>query len=103
MGLPGNYSDETPVEKLANQAARLDLEATMRKDASHPDAKRPSIPSSQFLNEASASELMSISVSTLQKYRHRGIGPRYYKFGKSVRYAVSDLMAYAAERQILPR
>lgn len=37
-----------------------------------------------------------LSVRTLQKWRSLGYGPRYYKLGAAVRYAVADLDAFLA-------
>jgi len=52
----------------------------------------------RYTNEAGASTRLSISVSTLQKMRVTGNGPRFCKIGRSVRYRMSDLDAYMAAR-----
>ncbi|MBK1793546.1 helix-turn-helix domain-containing protein [Devosia sp. WQ 349] len=44
-----------------------------------------------------AAEYVGLSKSTLDKHRHYGTGPRYYKLGRSVVYAVSDLDAWLVE------
>ncbi|CAN5198848.1 hypothetical protein BH10PSE12_BH10PSE12_36480 [soil metagenome] len=47
-----------------------------------------------YVNERTASAKLSIPVSTLQKYRASGSGPRFSKIGKSVRYRLQDLDAF---------
>lgn len=43
-----------------------------------------------------AAELCGLSVSTLNKLRLAGGGPRYAKLGRAVRYRVSDIDAWIA-------
>lgn len=54
----------------------------------------PSI--SQYLDTREAAGFLGMSPCTLEAWRHRGSGPRFRKFGKSVRYALADLQAFAA-------
>ncbi|WP_298357501.1 helix-turn-helix domain-containing protein [Rhodoblastus sp.] len=44
-----------------------------------------------------------LSVRTLQKWRSLGYGPRYFKLGAVVRYAVADLDAFLAAGARDPR
>jgi hypothetical protein len=48
-----------------------------------------------FLTVAEAAKFLKMSPITLNGWRCCGIGPRFYKFGRAVRYAESDLLAYA--------
>lgn len=48
-----------------------------------------------FLTEAQAAERLSLAPNTLAKWRWRGQGPAFRKFGGAVRYALADLDAYA--------
>ncbi|OWK24150.1 hypothetical protein AJ87_24365 [Rhizobium yanglingense] len=41
---------------------------------------------------------LSLSKSTLDKLRHFGGGPRYYKLGRAVIYSTDDLDAWKSER-----
>lgn len=41
---------------------------------------------------------LGLSKSTLDKMRHYGTGPRYYKLGHAVIYKIADLDAWVAER-----
>lgn len=52
------------------------------------------------VDEVAAASFVGISVSSLQKLRVRGGGPAYAKLGARVRYRVSDLENYVAERVI---
>ena len=49
---------------------------------------------SRLVTERDASELLGVSVRTLQKWRLQGNGPRFVKLGHAVRYDVKDLEAY---------
>ena len=49
---------------------------------------------SRLVTERDASELLGVSMRTLQKWRLQGNGPRFVKLGHAVRYDVKDLEAY---------
>jgi predicted DNA-binding transcriptional regulator AlpA len=46
------------------------------------------------MNETAAAQLLGLSVATLRAWRHRKQGPRFVKFGRSVRYLAADLKAF---------
>ena len=46
-----------------------------------------------FADTESAARYLALSPHSLERYRCVGGGPLFYKFGKFVRYAVSDLEA----------
>jgi DNA-binding transcriptional MerR regulator len=48
----------------------------------------------KFYNEKELADQLGVSVSTIRKWRILGIGVRYRKFGKAVRYSTEDLAAY---------
>jgi len=45
----------------------------------------------KFLNERQVATFLGISVSTLQRWRLLGTGPRFRKFAGSVRYSLADI------------
>lgn len=45
-----------------------------------------------------AAAYMGLSKSLLDKLRHFGGGPRYFKIGRAVVYSTTDLDAWMAER-----
>lgn len=47
-----------------------------------------------------ASRSVSLSTSKLAKLRYENKGPRFYKFGKAVRYATGDLLDWAKNCQV---
>ena len=53
----------------------------------------------RYVNTREAAKLVGLSPRTLDTYRCTGAGPRYYRFGGSVRYRVKDLDAWAAGRR----
>ena len=55
---------------------------------SSPDTKQ------QFLTPKQVSKIYGIPLKTLEVWRYRGIGPRFHKFGRLVRYAVFDLTEF---------
>jgi hypothetical protein len=52
-----------------------------------------------FINEAKAADFLCQSVRTIQKWRVTGVGPEFYKSGRSVRYRRRELMAWANARR----
>jgi hypothetical protein len=55
----------------------------------------PATPEQCFMSEREAARFLGLSVRTLQGMRYRGGGPRYHKFGRSVRYTREDLITWA--------
>ena len=39
---------------------------------------------------------LSLSVKTLRTWRMRGDGPKFHKFGRNIRYSITDLQAFEA-------
>jgi excisionase family DNA binding protein len=48
-----------------------------------------------FLTEKEAARLLSLSHRTLQAWRRQGVGPKFIKFGRSVRYSRPALFLWA--------
>lgn len=48
-----------------------------------------------YLKEQEAAVYLGIARGTLSRWRWSGKGPTYRKFGGAVRYALSDVEAYA--------
>jgi hypothetical protein len=64
----------------------------------HPLERRHGDTHPQFVDVLRAAEILDVSASFLNKARISGDGPRFAKFGHSVRYAVPDLELWAAAR-----
>lgn len=47
-----------------------------------------------LLEPKRVSRLLGVEVETLGVWRRRGYGPRWYRIGKKVRYAETDLLAW---------
>ncbi len=50
----------------------------------------------RFLRAKEAARYLGVSVSMLQRHRHNGTGPVYFKIGGRVLYRLADLDAWAA-------
>lgn len=50
-----------------------------------------------YLNNREAAEYLCVSESFLNKTRHFGTGPRFYRVGRAIRYAEVDLDDWMAE------
>jgi predicted DNA-binding transcriptional regulator AlpA len=48
----------------------------------------------RLLKESEVFQLLNIGESTGQQWRLKGLGPRFIKIGKSVRYRESDVKSY---------
>lgn len=53
-----------------------------------------------WLTEKQVVLLIGLSLSTLQKNRHKRKGIKYTKIGRSVRYALSDVIEYMNAHKI---
>jgi predicted DNA-binding transcriptional regulator AlpA len=54
----------------------------------------------RVLDTAGVSGRTGVSVSTLEKWRVAGIGPRFLKLGRLVRYAEADIESWLASRRV---
>ena len=55
-------------------------------------ATQTDYPSGQlYLTPRQVERRYAIPLKTLEIWRYRGVGPRFHKFGRLVRYAVADL------------
>lgn len=54
-----------------------------------------------FVDTAEAARRLGLSLSTLEKYRFHRVpdAPPYVRIGRAVRYRVTDLEAWAADRE----
>jgi hypothetical protein len=55
-----------------------------------------------LLDEQRAADFLAVSVKTVQNWRLRKVGPRYFKISNRVRYSLDDLKAYLAVCAIEP-
>jgi predicted DNA-binding transcriptional regulator AlpA len=53
-----------------------------------------------LLNEIELSELLSISLAAIRKWRTERRGPPYLKLGACVRYRLADVEAWLASRPV---
>jgi hypothetical protein len=54
------------------------------------------------VDEKQASKILNVAVQTLRNWRHMRRGPAYIKFGRAVRYPLSDLEQYIQSNRIDP-
>lgn len=53
----------------------------------------------RMLTEREVASLLGVSHRTVQDWRRRGVGPPFWKMGRSVRYATSDLQQWLETQQ----
>lgn len=53
----------------------------------------------KFIDEKQVAVLLHVSVKSLQGWRYRGAGPKFAKFGRSVRYAMAELEDFVLAAQ----
>jgi hypothetical protein len=56
----------------------------------------------RYVTAAEASTIVGYKPQTLANWRFRGVGPAYTKRGTSIRYKVSDLLAFMNSGRIDP-
>ena len=52
----------------------------------------------QFLNRKQAADFLNLKKCTLEAWAIRGGGPDFVKFGRAVRYRISDLEKYVEKQ-----
>lgn len=64
------------------------------------DIKQTPHPSLEpLLDIAELSEYLGIPLSTVYDWRTRGLGPRAYRFGKRIKFALSDIHTWMEEQR----
>ena len=53
-----------------------------------------------LLTQRQCAEALALSERTLERFRVSGIGPKFVRMGKSVRYQLSDVEAWVALRTV---
>jgi len=53
----------------------------------------------RYIDTKAAAEYVGYSWRSLEQFRCLGKGPKFYKFGYTVRYTIEDLDAWAGEAQ----
>jgi len=56
----------------------------------------------QLITAKKAEQLTGISSKTLANLRWKGQGPKFFKFGRSCRYRLSDLQAWVEQHAVDP-
>jgi predicted DNA-binding transcriptional regulator AlpA len=54
----------------------------------------------QVLTEADVARMLGVSAAALRSWRHRRIGPRFCRFGRSVRYLRRDVDEFVARSAV---
>jgi excisionase family DNA binding protein len=67
-------------------------------NSAKPKSKPEPIELARLMTVQEAAEILRLSVSTLNKWRVAGGGPRFVRMGARVRYRPSDLNKYVDER-----
>lgn len=65
-----------------------------------PAVPEPSTVKPRALSVAGAAAYLSLATSTLDNWRSQGIGPRYHRIGRAIRYDVADLDAWFDEYRV---
>jgi hypothetical protein len=55
-----------------------------------------------YVKDTQAAEIIGAKPQTLRNWRSQSKGPPYTKVGRSVRYAINDLLAYMEQRRVEP-
>lgn len=54
----------------------------------------------EFISEKDTSLMLGVSVATLKSWRHKKVGPNFYKIGGLVRYTDEDIKKWINENYI---
>ena len=56
----------------------------------------------QILTEKEVADLLRCTRAALKKWRHRGLGPRYSRIGRMVRYHARDIEMFLEQHAVDP-
>ncbi|MEW6427489.1 MAG: helix-turn-helix domain-containing protein [Thermodesulfobacteriota bacterium] len=56
----------------------------------------------ELLDEKAVARRLGVSIKTVQGWRFHGVGPRYYKVRRSVRYDALDVQRYLDSCAVAP-
>lgn len=56
-----------------------------------------------MVDERAAADFLDVSIKTVQGWRSRRTGPRYYKLSNRVKYSLDDLRAYRDSCAVEPQ
>ena len=76
-----------------------DAEANLAKEETE-TMKKPNAPPMQWLHESDVAAMTGMSVHTLRAHRQHGAGIRYAKIGRSVRYALNDVVLFMEQHRV---
>jgi len=69
-------------------------------DTADDNLEEPTIDTDAIFTTKQAAEYLRLSQQTLETWRHKGIGPPYYKIGnRSIRYSRNDLWRYVTRNK----
>ena len=57
-------------------------------------------PLDRLVNDVKAAEALGLSASWMRQQRIKGLGPKFVKLGRTVRYRVSDLAEYVDSSRV---
>jgi len=55
-----------------------------------------------MVDERKLAKKMDLALQTLRNWRFLGKGPKYFKFGRAVRYGINDIQDYINKHKIDP-
>ena len=53
-----------------------------------------------LLTSEQVAGMLNVKVGTLQGWRARGVGPRYMRLNRQIRYSLADVRAYLADKAV---
>lgn len=99
------YEHDSPTSPRASATSRPLLVAShaeKEREESEVFSQEQPIGYQPLINDKEAAIFLGMSVTTLRKWRVEGRGPRFYRLGRSVRYAIPDLESFRESNQVLP-
>ena len=92
-------STHGPSRRRASDAAlACDTQKRQEQSRRNPYSRTPC----QYVGTREAAEFLGVSESYLNKARHFGNGPPFCRFGRTIRYDVQALEAWAQDRTVNP-
>ena len=100
----GGGGEESPGRPTGRATRNMRAAATAgsRSDDAHPRGRTTPVrhDTKMYLSTGEAADFLTLSARTLDRYRVKGTGPVFHRFGGRIRYLRADLLEWAMARRV---
>lgn len=96
-----NEEEKTDMKTMNEPNREARMKGMNAMNPARPMPPRTTPEEAVYLDTRAAADFLSLSPRTLDRYRERGEGPAFHRFGARIRYLKSDVEAWASARRVV--